>query len=166
MHTWHVGSRFYTSDIHLVIINFCLTMAPWHVSTRRKKSYLIAVVERWQPASCRSILETAKHKIRAVKRMVRNLDNRSALNGHNSGLPNEPHWFPSLWTPLRQQAISTDAKVWQSVTSWIKTVEFGYFKCEIQALVLRWNKCLHVSGVYVPVIYIPSSNFVWCTHRI
>jgi len=40
------------------------------------------------------------------------LANRSALTSHNSGLPTEPHWFPFLWTPLRQQAISTDVEVW------------------------------------------------------
>jgi hypothetical protein len=94
------------------------------------------------------------------------LANRSTLTSHNSSLPTETHWFPSLLTPFRQQAISTDAELWQSVTSWIKTVEIGCFKSEIQALVLRWNKCLHVNGVYVPVRSVPSSTFVWCTHRI
>jgi len=50
------------------------------------------------------------------------LDNYSTLTSHNSSLPTETHWFPSLWTPLGQQGISTNAEVWQSVTSWIKTV--------------------------------------------
>lgn len=94
------------------------------------------------------------------------LVNRSALTSHKSGFPFESHWFPSLLTPLCQQAIATDAEVWQSLTSWIKTVEIGCFKGEIQALVLWWNKCLHVNSVYPPVRCVPSSIFVWCTHRI
>jgi len=91
--------------------------------------------------------------------------NRSALTSHISGLPTEPHWFPSLWTPLRQQAISTDVEAWQSVTFWMKTVEIGCIKSETQALVLRGNNCLHVNGGYVPVRCLPYSIFVWCTHR-
>jgi predicted lipase len=47
--------------------------------------------------------------------------------------------------------LATHADVKETVTSWLQTLVNDFFHIVIQALVLRLNRCVNVTGDYVEV---------------
>jgi hypothetical protein len=61
------------------------------------------------------------------------------------------YFFGSRRKHLAGKHFATDADVKQAVTYWLQTLDTDVLHAEIQVLMLRWDKCINVSGDYVEV---------------
>ena len=57
MCTWHMGSRWYTSDLNVITMHVCLTEVQWCESRRLEEIFVkVSAAMRWQLASRRRLL--------------------------------------------------------------------------------------------------------------
>jgi hypothetical protein len=63
--------------------------------------------------------------------------------------PSDFHFFPHLKRDVKGAHFTSDDKVKQAVTSWIKQRTPKFFIDSIRKLVLRWEKCIERQGDYV-----------------
>lgn len=79
---------------------------------------------------------------------------------HPSVMPSDFHFFGLLKKCLASKQFATDTSMQQAVSSWLQTLDTNIFYARIQALVSRWNKCLHVNNDYMEVWCVLSTTHV------
>jgi hypothetical protein len=78
--------------------------------------------------------------------------------------PKDSDAFWPLKKHLVRKWFAADADVKQAVISWLRTLYASFFYAGVQALVLRCDRCLIVSGKCVKVWCVPSATQEPCIH--